>query len=76
MKNTTALIFFFFFLIGVKILIGMEKLSFSIVLGIDVSVTLTSREGEEGGELLSLVLQSSAMTTVPLFNAPWQLPIV
>ena len=66
-------------MIGVKILIGMEKLSFSIVLGIDVSVTLTSRGGEEGGvELLSLLLQSSsAMTTVvPFFNAAWQLPIV
>jgi hypothetical protein len=65
-------------MIGVKILIGMEKLSFSIVLGIDVSVTLTSREGEEGGELLLSLLQSSAMTTVvPLFNAvAWQLPIV
>ena len=65
-------------MIGVKILIGMEKLSFSIVLGIDVSVTLTSRGGGEGGgvELLSL-LQSSAMTTVvPFFNAAWQLPIV
>jgi hypothetical protein len=82
MKNTTARIFgrccccfrrrFVAACVGVKILIGMENSSFSIVLGIEDSATATSN-GRLRGEEPPPSSYASA-TSVALFA--WQLPIL